>query len=93
LALAFSAGAFTAGLATVTSALRLAAFGSTAALNAGSGTSFRTFDAAILIFVSARGLKPDRAPTEICPSAMQQLDASDRHRRAVEELEAVRGLD
>ena len=42
-----------AGLAAIFSALRLAAFGSTAALNAVPGTNFGIFCAAILIFVPA----------------------------------------
>src|SRR3954465_9363355 len=64
LAAAFLAGAaalFAGGFAAAAlSALRLAAFGSTAALKAAPGTNFGTFCAAILILVPALGLKPER---------------------------------
>lgn len=50
----FATAFLAAGLAAATlSALRLAAFGSTAALNEAPGTNFGTFCAAILILVPA----------------------------------------
>ncbi len=61
------AAGFAADLAAgLASALRLAAFGSTAALKAAPGTNFGTFWAAILILVPTLGLKPVRAARATC---------------------------
>jgi uncharacterized protein len=66
-AAALGAAAFLAtGFAATLSALRFAALGSMAALNAAPGTNFGTFCAAILIFAPAWGLKPVRAARATC---------------------------